>query len=139
MIYEVKRGVSIVELIIVIIIIAILASLAMPIVSKTRERALDKEATANLKLIQAAEKIYRIENTFYYHLSGTADTLGINLNLRLSLSTGETRNWDYNVTGGTTGFNTQGRRYNPPAGWDRTWSINQTQDEPTCSGSNCPP
>jgi prepilin-type N-terminal cleavage/methylation domain-containing protein len=89
-----SRGFSFIELLIVVIIIGILVSFAAPQFAVTKERALDKEAQANLRLIQAAERIYKMEVAFYYpHPSFvSADRSGINDNLRLSLPAA---NWDY--------------------------------------------
>lgn len=136
-----ERGFKLIEILIVIIIIGILAILALPQFGKAKERAMDKEAIANLKLISAAEKIYRMEATYYYPNSGTAAVGGMNTFLRLSLPEGSSRNWDYTIeSGGTASFDARGARYSPPSGWGRTFKINQTLEEPCCiSGGNCPP
>jgi len=93
-----NRAVTLTEVLTVIIIIGILAALALPQFTATRERALSKEAKANLKLIDAAERIYRMEMGFYYpHYTQTnpeSDPAQINSNLRLVLTES---NWDYRV------------------------------------------
>lgn len=93
---------------------------------------LDKEATVNLKLIQAAEKIYRMENTFYYPYTGyaPANTDSINTNLKLSLTT---KNWNYSIPTALTGTGTANR-----AG--RTWTLamDDLDGEPDCTGTGCP-
>jgi len=110
----------------------ILASIAFPVFTKTKENVLDKEAKANLKLIQAAEKIHRMELGVYCASSGTdlnpPPYQYLNQHLKLDL-TGQ--NWSYSAD--TTGTGTATR-----AG--RTWTLYiSNPGEPTCSGSNCPP
>lgn len=91
---------TLLELIIVIVIIGILATFAMPQFIVTKERALDKEAIANLKLIAAAERIYRMENGRYYPSPAATESDAGNINTNLKLFLTET-NWDYSIT--TTG------------------------------------
>lgn len=110
-----------------VVIIGILASFGIVNYTATKERALDKIAQANLKLIAAAEKIYRMETGSYNPTSGTeSDVTNINSNLRLSLT--ETI-WDYVCdTDNTQATATR-------AG--RIWTLGYTSTtEPTCSG--CP-
>jgi hypothetical protein len=105
-----------------------------------KERALDREAKANLKLIQAAEKIYRMEVTWFYPKGETADTDGINSFLRLFLPTGEKRNWSYSIpdTGGGSDFSASATR-NLDSGhtWYRVFRINKDGD-PCCVTGPCP-
>lgn len=123
------RSFTLVELIIVVIIIGILATFAMPAFRVTQERALDNEAKANLKLIQAAQKIYRMEMGSYYPPSGsTSDIATINQNLKLSLTA---TNWTYSVD--LSGTATAAR----VSGAARTWTLLIAGQEPTCSGA-CP-
>ncbi len=92
-----RTGFTIVELIVVIVILAVVAIISLPGFNKMRESSLDHEARANLKLIQAAEKIYRLEMATYYSASNTG---AINDNLTLSLPT-TGANWNYTVYGAT--------------------------------------
>lgn len=85
------------------VIIAILAIVAVPNYTKAKEKALGKEALANLKIIAAAEKIYRVEETAYVecictdsnNCERTSPTpLGCNYLLKLDLNP---ENWEYSV------------------------------------------
>ncbi|MGD9015336.1 MAG: hypothetical protein PVI33_04875 [Candidatus Omnitrophota bacterium] len=138
------RSVTLLELLTVVLIIGILVALTIPRFSAMRERALDKEAKANLKLIQAAEKIYRMEALIYYPTGENADTAGINTNLRLDLSTDADANWNYSIddTGGGNNFDAVAARNNPPSGWNREYSLDRNDSEACCtaiggSGSQC--
>lgn len=86
-------SVTLLELIVVVIIIGVLAILALPQLRVARVNALDREAQANLRLIQAAEKIYRMEATFY---AVCADRGAINTTLLLDIP--DTPNWTYAVS-----------------------------------------
>lgn len=94
------KAFTLIELIIVIIIIGILASIALPQFGGMKEKALDNEAKANLKLIQAAQKIYRMETGSYAScVVLSSGNSCINNTLKLSLPTGSNRNWDYETSG----------------------------------------
>ena len=129
-----RKGFSLVEIIIVVIIIGILVTFAMPQFVKTKERTLDREAQANLKLIQSAERIYRMEKGVFYPPSASTGVIAnINSYLRLSLPASGT-NWGYAVDSTGSGNATATRS-------GRVWTIlfpAGSSDTPTCSGSGCP-
>ncbi|MCM8783046.1 MAG: type II secretion system GspH family protein [Candidatus Omnitrophica bacterium] len=134
-----KKGVSLLELLIVTIIIGILAALSLPLFERTRERALDNEAKANLKLIQAAQRIYQMEVGFFLDCAGLGGASCINTYLRLSLPAGLRSIWSYDTTAvGTDEFLGIAQRNTPNASWLRSWSINATAEEARCSGNGCP-
>ena len=56
-----KIGFTLTELLIVVIIIGVLATLALPMLVKTLEKAKVGEATSNLNLIRTGQKIYFLE------------------------------------------------------------------------------
>lgn len=91
-----RRTFTLIELLMVIGVIIILAGIAMPNFYKAKEKALTKEAIINLKLIAAAERIYRMENNTFYPANGTESILtNINTNLKLMLSG---TNWTHSIT-----------------------------------------
>lgn len=94
----------------IVAIIITLASIAIPNYGKSKRRATQKEALVNIKLIAAAERIYRLESGDYYDCNCTTasncatSVTGCNSLLRLMLNT---ENWGYNVTtGGAAGSKT---------------------------------
>jgi prepilin-type N-terminal cleavage/methylation domain-containing protein len=97
----VRRGVTgftLLELLVVIIILGILASVGFAGYGRFRENTLNREAEANLRLIVAAERVYRLEVNGFVAL---ADTDHINTALRLRIPSGAGRNWDYTTTAPT--------------------------------------
>jgi len=117
-----NRAFNFVEMIVVVIIIAVMGAIAVPAFRVTQERALDNEAKANLKLIQAAQKIYSVEYGGYFAQSGNA---GINTNFRVSVPAGPQRIWDYTTDAAGTVVATPA---SPKV--TRTWTLTATQDEP---------
>jgi len=93
-----KRGLNLVEILTVVIIVGILSSLAYVNYSASRERVFDKEALANLKVLQMAQKDYKLDYGVYYPSSGVVFNMtDINNVLKLALPTGTQRNWSYRV------------------------------------------
>lgn len=89
---------TLIELVLVVSIILILAAIAIPNFAKTKETTLDREAKANLNLIAAAEKIYKMENDLnaYGNCANAADCNSL---LRLTL---DPKNWSYSVSNAST-------------------------------------
>ena len=131
------KAVTLLEIVIVVILIGIIAAVGLPGLTSMRERAIDKEARANLKLIQAAERIYLMEETLYFPPDGsTEDDIGdINTELRLSLTED---NWDFAVTGGGT-LQATAIRTNPPNNWTRTFRIDQAAGQACCCPTGTAP
>jgi prepilin-type N-terminal cleavage/methylation domain-containing protein len=60
-----KIGFTLTELLVVVIIIGILATLALPMLVKTLEKAKVGEAISNLNLIRTGQKIYFLERSLW--------------------------------------------------------------------------
>ena len=132
------------EIMVVIIILGVLATIAVPLFRTPRERVFDNEAKTNLKLIQAAEKIFRYDFGIYYpspHCVTISSMDAVNDNLKLDLSD---KNWTIRIitwpAAPTEGAAVELKRRNPPAGWDRWWNIGVNggstyPDEPCCCPS----
>lgn len=131
-----EKAITLVEVLLVVVIIGILATLGIVNYTATKETALKREATSNLQLISAAEKIYKMEISNAYAscqclCGGTAATCcdnsanGCNYLLKLNLVT---QNWTYwvNAAGSGTGATftaTANRVSGPNAG--ETVTLNQ--------------
>lgn len=119
-----------IELIIVLIIVGILVTFAAPQFRITTERTLDKEAKANLKLIQAAERIYKMELGYYFPMAGSpmdpSNASQINEYLKLSLPTSGVWNYCTDASGLVTTCR------NPTC--SRHWDVRINDEEPTCYG-----
>lgn len=132
-----EHSFTLIEVLVVIVIIGILVALALSSFGGTRERALDKEAKANLRLIQAAEKIYRLEMAYYFPPgTSTSDVSAINANLKLRLpAPPKTISWNYNVDASSEEIKAT---RNKSGG--RDFTINFSTDTITCTPNSdtCP-
>jgi prepilin-type N-terminal cleavage/methylation domain-containing protein len=126
-----KRSFTLTELLIVVVIVGVLTTLAVTQYGSVRERTLSREAIANLKLIAAAERIYNMEQGFFYPFGGAGenDFNNINDNLRLSLTE---RNWDYDISGGDANFTAQADRQGTGGYLECQYTLNNnpSDDEP---------
>lgn len=138
-----KSAFTLLEILVAVILIGILAGIAIPNYTKTKERALDKEAQTALELIRSAQKMYSVkaDGAFYPAVANTGVKLeSVNSGLQLKLYS---TSWDYGVNIGadTASFNATASRLNSPSGWLRTWVVASDTAAPACSSSfsgSCP-
>lgn len=137
------KGFTVVELIIAIVVILIITAIAIPMYNESRERALGKEAIANLKLLIAAEKIYRMKQIPPAYVAclcsdsaGCNAAGGCNTLLATNLNT---QNWAYRVElqGGVRAF----ARRQGSGGYNNWLDCEyrmRIQDDKPSSYTNCP-
>jgi prepilin-type N-terminal cleavage/methylation domain-containing protein len=135
------KGFTLLELIFVVITMGILTSIALPIYNKTLERSGWEEAIINLKLIRAAELVYRSEhNTFFIpsvqDFAGNQDEAQINNALHINLPTSLPLKWQYyfdpcGVPPPASTFTVKASR------GGSIWMINESTTEPWCSAGGC--
>lgn len=132
-----ERGFTILELIVVLVVIGILSTLAVSYYRSYKERVLDKQVDAALRLIQQGQKVYYMEKGSYYPTGGSTSETNINLiNGNLSILLDE-QSWDYTVYSG--GAFAPGTATATPAllsARQRTWVLGIDDKEPVCTG-NC--
>jgi len=95
---KLKTGFTLLELLVVIVIIGILVTSSLLNYQGASEKTKDREAQANLKILQASQKIYHSEIGHYYPEIGQVNNIAtINQNLGVFLPADNNRNWDYEV------------------------------------------
>jgi len=93
-----KKGFTLIELIVVVIIIAILSTFAVPQYLKVVERAKGGKARHNMSLIAQAEKMYRAENDTYINVGAGGANAALGQYVELSDVDADTE-WTYAVSG----------------------------------------
>lgn len=140
-------GFTMIELLIVVTIVGILATIGITQYFPVREKSLGKEAIANLKLIGAAERIYRMERGQFGACKcdcvGTGanccnnSTDGCNFFLKLNLTP---TYWTYQVVSTTAPatFTVTANRSGSGGYLDCQYRFSDTDGEPTVGGGLCP-
>ena len=134
--FNAGAGFTLIEIILISMVIMTLALIVFPNFSKSKKLAMKKEAISYVKLIAAAERIYRIENEFYAPCNNAADCSSM---LSLMLDTNAV-NWDYSVSATTdptvTTINIIAT--NSPLVTGCTYSIDESRldGEPAAAGCN---
>ncbi|MHB8154862.1 MAG: type II secretion system protein [Candidatus Omnitrophota bacterium] len=134
-----KKSFTMIEMLVVIIIVGVVVALALPDFGAMKEKSLNREAKTNLALIQAAEKIYKMEQGFYYpYRATTSTTSAINSGLKLALTTSASRLWSFSINSTVAPEYATATRTNVnPDG--RIWRLEFQNEDPTCSGGTyCP-
>ncbi len=137
-----KNALTLIEVLVVVIIIGVLSTVTYIQLGGFKafiEHGYSREAQANLKLIAAAEKIYRREVGMYYPYGGPVSTIDdINSVLKIALPP-TSGNWDYAITATTTpaSFRIVADRKGLGGFYDCQYTITDNI-EPTPNGS-CPP
>jgi type IV pilus assembly protein PilE len=96
-----RKGFTLIELIVVVIVIAILASFAVPQYITSIERAKEAKAKNALGIIAQAEKMYRAENDTYVNVADGSFDATLGSYVELAEIDADT-DWDYAVTGAST-------------------------------------
>jgi len=133
-----KRGFTLLELIIVLIILGVLSTLGITQYGAMRERALGREAVAQLKMIQAAEEVLYLETNSRKTCNNTSDCKS---KLKLDLSS----NWVYSVHEWMSACQHCPSSYVPPSGFeakatrgDCVYRLDLTWEKPIVqSGKTC--
>jgi len=128
------KGFTIIEILVAIIIVSILTALAVTQYTPARERAVGREAVSTLRLIAAAERIYRMEiGGFYPPNIQVTDPVAISDNLRIMLNE---NNWDYWLN--SNGSNTFTATSNRITGTGCLYTMNQDIGAEPVPYGNCP-
>jgi prepilin-type N-terminal cleavage/methylation domain-containing protein len=121
-----KTGFTIMEFLVVLVVIGVLATLGFAQYGTYRERTLDQEAQANLRLIVAAERIYRMEVGGYWARDTRDD---INNGLRMLMPGA---NWGYRATTSCA------EATRTVGGTTRRWSLNYATPDADPATTTCP-
>ena len=135
-----KQAVTLMELVVVVLIIGVLAGIMVPQYIRSRERTIDKQAQAILKVIRAAERNHKLRNGQYWPSVALVAWLVPDINSNLSLDLVDDGEWIYIITG-SNGTHFQAQMFRNKGGYNRFWTIQHDTENPTCTpvgSSSCP-
>ncbi|MFH1519316.1 MAG: hypothetical protein ABIE75_01930 [Candidatus Omnitrophota bacterium] len=124
-----RKAFTLLELMIIVVIVGIIGGIGIPFYQNAVNGAKGREAVAQLRLIQAAEKVEMLESDSYQACSGYA---ACNPALNIDLPDD---GWTYLVDQ-VTASNFRGRAWMSMGGGTCTYTINATQTDPG-SSSDC--
>lgn len=132
-----RRGMTLMEILIVLLILGIVAGLAVPSFTRAMEGSRMNEAKVNLGILHMAQKIYRINNGTYWN-GGTVNISSPTNALNTALGTEISAMYypSVTVTGNATTYSATNARATGAA-VDWTFGVTQT-GQVTCAGTGCP-
>ena len=120
-----RKGFTLIELIVVVIVIGILATVAVPQYLKATERAKGGKARNSIGLISQGEKLYRADNNTYISCAAAGANAVLGSYIELADVDSDT-DWSYTVTGAsTTAFTVTATRRVPSANAGETLTLTQ--------------
>ncbi len=131
---SVKRGFTLMELMVVVIIIGIIAAFGMPNYQKSVQKAHERDMVAQLTMLHVANLLYKSYNGRYWNTSGADQALAsINSTLAINIIPNAGTTYNYNSADGST--------FTATATW-RTNILRVTQvpiawGNPCCQSKNC--
>ncbi len=87
---NVHPGFTMIELLVVVVVLSVLAALAIPTLSRARERGFYAAMRADLKHLQNQQEIYYHGSALAYKTAGTLDWSGVDPDLNFLTSQGVT-------------------------------------------------
>lgn len=129
-----EKSFTMMELCVVLVIVGVLATIAVTQYGAAREQAFDREARANLLLIQTAERVYALDNGGAFY--DDDDEIDMNNELGLSLTT-TNMIWDYSMEVDNVAVPPEFCIQATRVAGGRTWRIRNTEEDPV-EGGVCP-
>ena len=129
-----RKSFTLMELLISIMIMGILASVSLPILTKSIEYAKNREVVVALKLIKTGELVYNINRDHYYPPGTLTETNVSIINTNLYLDIPPQTSWSISIQGNNPGdFTAEAYRTLPmPSGFNRYFYIGLNDPEPIC-------
>lgn len=93
-----KKGFSIIELLVVVVVIAVLAAIAFPKYNKAVNETHRREAKTVLNIIRSSEQAYKIDNGRYYGFDSLDESEEANeARSELNIDIYNNDDWEYSV------------------------------------------